>query len=287
MTSNAFSADAIAELVDALGTDAFADRLWIWIRKDFPIHHMTCLRFHQAEPSGEVSAVDLLFWRSADPPEVFHRGYDNYIRKHWRHDPIVRFLADLKEGASMLVQVNQPSDTSPNYYDEILRQNDMTDECALARRARGGVFNLSLFRNKNGPAELSIELLGRLKMLSTLMLALIERHWRLTHGKTEQHTQLSNISALLLERLVLERLELSERELVTCQAYLKGITTPQIAEQLGVKQSSVKTYLNRAYDKIGVRTRSELYQWCMSGALAQTWLQQGATSGSDRAPSIV
>ncbi len=267
MKSDAFPADVIAGLVDALGTDSFADRLWAWMRMELPIHHITCLRFQQASRNGEVSAVDLLFWRSTDPPEFFNRVYGDYIRKHWRHDPIVRFLSELDEGASLLVQVNQPSDSSPNYYDEILRSYETTDECALARRARGGVFNLSLFRNKN-QAELSLELLGRLKLMSNLILALIERHWRLTQGKAEQHTKLASVADLFRERLAVENLNLSERELKCCQAYLEGLATPQIAEQLGVKTSSIKTYLDRAYDKIGVRSRSELYQWCMAGALA-------------------
>ena len=49
--------------------------------------------------------------------------------------------------------------------------------------------------------------------------------------------------------------ELSPRELAVARMVGAGLTDKQIAQQLGVELSTVRTYLKRAFDKLGVQRR--------------------------------
>lgn len=49
--------------------------------------------------------------------------------------------------------------------------------------------------------------------------------------------------------------DLSPRELAVARMVGEGLTDKQIAQQLGVEQSTVRTYLKRAFDKLGVQRR--------------------------------
>lgn len=51
---------------------------------------------------------------------------------------------------------------------------------------------------------------------------------------------------------------LSKREIEVAECAAKGHTNRQIAEQLGLSEHTVKNYLSRAYEKLGVSTRMEL-----------------------------
>ena len=265
MSVEEFPSQIVAELVNTLGTDEFAGHLWKWIRSLIPVHHISCVRFHQSERLSSVTAVDLLFWRSVYSEEIFVRVYEDYSRKHWRHDPILRFLTDLNAGESILVHMQLPNPHAPNY-EELLPDTAPTDECTLARRGSGGVICLTLYRHEDD-AELSLAALSKLKQLSNLIMALIERHWRLTQGKVLSQIRPPDIATLFTNRLAIEGITLSEREAKSCIAFLEGTAIPKIAERLGVRASSVKTYLNRAYDKIGPRNRADLYQWSVSNTL--------------------
>jgi DNA-binding CsgD family transcriptional regulator len=55
--------------------------------------------------------------------------------------------------------------------------------------------------------------------------------------------------------------KLSARERQVAQAVLRGLTDKQIARELGVSVSSVRTYLNRLFDKTGAKRRAGLSAW--------------------------
>jgi DNA-binding CsgD family transcriptional regulator len=54
---------------------------------------------------------------------------------------------------------------------------------------------------------------------------------------------------------------LSPRERQVAHAVLRGLTDKQIARELGLSASSVRTYLNRLFDKTGTARRSGLAAW--------------------------
>ncbi len=61
------------------------------------------------------------------------------------------------------------------------------------------------------------------------------------------------------ERLLELGPELTARELDVCVRLLQGMTHDGIAVDLGVSLTTVKTYRNRAFDRLGIHFRNELF----------------------------
>ncbi|NLW05604.1 MAG: helix-turn-helix transcriptional regulator, partial [Pseudomonadaceae bacterium] len=57
---------------------------------------------------------------------------------------------------------------------------------------------------------------------------------------------------------------LSERERQVCAAVLQGKKSETIAYELEVAPSSVVTYRKRAYDKLGISSRAQLFALCQN-----------------------
>ena len=70
---------------------------------------------------------------------------------------------------------------------------------------------------------------------------------------------------------------LSRREREVALAVLRGLTDKQIAHELELSVSSVRTYLNRLFDKTGAARRAGLAQWAAR-------LRDGDDDGDDEAP---
>lgn len=58
---------------------------------------------------------------------------------------------------------------------------------------------------------------------------------------------------------------LTARELDVCEGILRGWTYDGIAVDLGLTPASVKTYRNRAFDRLGIHYRSQLFALLMPG----------------------
>lgn len=58
---------------------------------------------------------------------------------------------------------------------------------------------------------------------------------------------------------------LSKREKNICEAMLRGMTADAIAWELGISPSTVTTYRRRAYEKLGINSKSALFELCRRG----------------------
>lgn len=65
-------------------------------------------------------------------------------------------------------------------------------------------------------------------------------------------------------RIDLRNIRLSRREYQTCKCLLDGHTVPEVATALELRLSTAESYVKRAFEKLGVRTKWELLQWAHS-----------------------
>jgi two-component system, NarL family, nitrate/nitrite response regulator NarL len=75
---------------------------------------------------------------------------------------------------------------------------------------------------------------------------------------------------------------LSKRENDVVRAVAEGLTNREIAKQLGLTEHTVKNYLFRIFDKVGVSTRVELVLHSLSSA--KLVVTQDSTAAKSRAP---
>jgi two-component system nitrate/nitrite response regulator NarP len=82
---------------------------------------------------------------------------------------------------------------------------------------------------------------------------------RVRHGRTWIDPELAERSKQLAKSLaVRDRAPLAPRERQLIGYVRQGLRNRAIAEQLGVTEGTVKTYLHAIFEKLGVRTRTEL-----------------------------
>jgi DNA-binding CsgD family transcriptional regulator len=111
------------------------------------------------------------------------------------------------------------------------------------------VFALNFYRHRHQRA-LSDAQLAEFGRLGGLLMALARKHIALA-GPV--------LMPGMGERLLALQPELSAREIDVCARILQGMTQEGIAADLGIGLPTVKTYRNRAFTRMGIHFRSELF----------------------------
>ncbi|CAM3774350.1 helix-turn-helix transcriptional regulator [Roseateles saccharophilus] len=249
----------IAHLVDSLGTAAFPARLWEWLTDWGPLCNVCCVRFNQAGPGEEFTSMDWLFSHGTVDRGTLLQLFQVYADHHWRHDPVLPHIKDLGS-EPVLVDIRDPIPSAPGYVEELLQPYGVLEECSLAGRGHDGVYTVAVYRNQEQGA-FSLADLMHYKGLAELVIPLVRQHARLS--TTRAQTAPLGMVDRFDRRVATEGCRLSARERQACRGVLQGQTLDQLAGQFGVQSSSVKTYLERAFAKLGIRRKTELMAWCV------------------------
>ena len=146
----------------------------------------------------------------------------------------------------------------------------------------GSVFAVNFYRHQHQQPFRDNQISG-FESIAPVLLALARKHitlarpmtptlssaaWPLVHeADTEDghHAVAPTLSALpqglsaLRERLLRLQQGLTDRELDVCARVLQGMTHEGIASDLGLGVPTVKTYRNRAFARMGIHFRNELF----------------------------
>lgn len=143
---------------------------------------------------------------------------------------------------------------------------DIHDECILTRLVNGTTYSMSLARTRHLP-PFSLKELSLLKHLALVILPLSAAHHRLrgeiSSGDCASGASDRNPLAQWLPQL---HDKLTPREAHVCSSFINGLTTQAIAQDMGVKASTVNTYAKRAFEKLGVDTRRQLMALVLKSA---------------------
>lgn len=129
----------------------------------------------------------------------------------------------------------------------------------------GAVFAVNFYRHQHQRPFLDRQI-SDFENMAPVLLALARKHIALAQ---RQSTVLPPTPALphglpqhlpaLRERLLRAHAGLTERELDVCTRLLQGMTQEGIACDLGLSLPTVKTYRNRAFGRLGIHFRNELF----------------------------
>lgn len=120
----------------------------------------------------------------------------------------------------------------------------------------GGVLAVNLYRGMEQSSFRDDEV-DLLCSLAPPLLATVQLHLRLTAPQHAEHMQGGDAVTLNPEPAALAGLPRREREV--CQRLLRGWTYDGIAADLGISAGTVKTYRNRAFERMGLHHRNELF----------------------------
>lgn len=170
-----------------------------------------------------------------------------YLRFGYLHDPLQPEIEAVKQqGTLRIFALHEFADRmSPEFRREFFENTEIIDKITVLARGDAEVIALNFYRfAENGRFSISEDNLRR--DFWTLVSKIV-----LLHYSNEQSKQLkSPLNSL------------SAREKEICSAILRGLTTDAIAWELDVAPSTVTTYRRRAYQKLGINSKSALFALC-------------------------
>ena len=122
---------------------------------------------------------------------------------------------------------------------------------------QAGLLAVNLYRHDGQPA-FSDDAIDAVRCLARPLLACVSRHLALTMPANATGMTGSAFHSL------------TGRELEVCQRLLKGWTHDGIAADLGLSAGTIKTYRDRAFERLGIHHRNELFALAIDELRGQT-----------------
>lgn len=237
-----------AQFVDMIGNPAFGEEV------------VSCL--------NEWAGVD--FWSvyrlsPAMAPKMFisasHRGRDvsgdcfsRYTRGLYRDDRTFHVAQSISTaGRAAMTLWNEAEIPSP-HRDEIYRRHGIGERLSVVcADADDGLMAVNLYRYSASGSFRSADV-DTVQCLGYSLMSCVRKHIQFAVPGGGQR-----VPDCPAEQLLRHCPTLTRRELEVCERLLRGWTYEGIAVDLGLSPASVKTYRNRAFDRLGIHFRNELF----------------------------
>ena len=153
-------------------------------------------------------------------------------------------------------------DAPPEHRAKVYEAHGMAERVSLAQGVDGGLLALNFYRHAHQPAFDSAAL-ERLGTLAPALLAIVRKHVALSQG-TPSPAPLALEGSVAVPPDLESRLHrlcpaLTAREQAVCVRLLRGLTLEGIAADLNLALPTVKTYRQRAFARLGIHFRNELF----------------------------
>lgn len=249
----------LSELLDALGTPSFGARLYELINEQLPIEILTCssIGLHEG-----ISVRWLETKEAKLPQETLPQRqlFERYVKTYFREDPLwkqlIRFWRlPVDSDPTILLHRMQVHELKIPQWRNGYESHNITERVVMgAMHPRFGALALGFFcSGKLG--EFSPSDLSWLSGMAPLLLRLLMRHEGVRHDSSKAFSDLTAVE-MRFERI---RGRLTRREVQVCSRLLMGASFEEIGDALGIKHATVKTFRDRAFEKLGISSRFELF----------------------------
>lgn len=253
---------ALGDIIESVGTPHFVHRLTSFMNGIIPLDvvHVERSRFGAAAPLGYRCE-----WLGSGAVDDEQARLDHvmglYYERFQAADPL--FATIRGTTGTHLVVRDMSSIPAGEFRKRIFDERQIAHECVLTKDASHAQYSLAIVRRKHLPA-FSLSELSQLRHLGDFLFPLLELHSSMAAARKIANTPTSaDPLALFDARVAHEGIALSKREYESCKHLLAGRTVPETAAILGVRQSSAESYIERAFAKLGVRTKRDLAKWAV------------------------
>jgi DNA-binding CsgD family transcriptional regulator len=240
------------------------------------IGHLGSPRFGPAVLDGLHELVPAASWsvyRLGVRPALFlsaSRGVPDTTRDCWRaylsgphrSDRSFAQASDATDHAPLLCHLT--ADEAPEEHrTKVYEAHDVAERVSVAQtQDDGGVFAINFYRHGHQRA-FSDAALDSFGTLAPALLALVRKHMAMSppYGSSAADASAHDMEGRLRSLCP----ALTERERAVCIRLLQGMTQDGIASDLGLALPTVKTYRNRAFARLGIHFRNELFARVLSG----------------------
>lgn len=243
---------ALAVLMNDVGDITFPETLLKVLRQlagtDF------CSAF-QAEEDGSLTYLFAGGYHSQIPGFAERASLD-YARRYWQRDRVTRQMLNGGSGSGKVQVIRQAWNgiRDPEYRRDCYERAHVLERLTIYHSEEPRIFT-SLYRTRDsGPFPLSA--VERMEAVAPLLMAMVVKHVRLQSRplNVALHPPQQEIAGRLLQA----GYALSGREAEVSAGLLLGRTHREISEKVGLALSSIVTYRQRAYRKLGVNDRRGL-----------------------------
>ena len=258
---------ALGDIIESVGTPHFVHRLTSFMNGIIPLDvvHVERSRFGAAAPLG-YSCEWLGSGAVDDEQAELDHVMGLYYERYQAADPL--FAAIRGTTGTHLVVRDMSNIPAGEFRKRIFDERQIAHECVLTKDASHAQYSLAIVRRKHLPA-FSLSELSQLRHLGDFLFPLLELHSSMSAARKVANTATSTDRLALFDaRVAHEGITLSKREYESCKHLIVGRTVPETAAILGVRQSSAESYIQRAFAKLGVRTKRDLAKWALEAPAA-------------------
>lgn len=235
---------ALGALIDTLGAPDFATRSLAAINRSVQAASWAVYRLRaDRAPVLHLSAA-------AGVQDTTGACFAAYAGGLYRRDrSFDRVRAGGRTGQAEVLRMHADEAPNPDHRDAIYRRHGMLERLSVAALDDdGSLLAVNLYHHEHQGRFTAAEQ-ERFAAMAPLMLAIVRRHLALAAPvRAEPRAALAAACPAL-----------TARELDVCERLLRGWSHDGIAADLGLSVATVKTYRSRAFDRLGLHFRSELF----------------------------
>lgn len=172
----------------------------------------------------------------------------------YRRDRSFDLVRQQRAGDAVLLRMHADEVPNPAHRDAIYLRHAVLERLSLAwTQADGSLLAINLYHHAHQGRFGALEV-ERFADAAPVVRAAIERHIALAAAPDDLRSQLRQCSAAL-----------TERELDVLVRLADGLTYDGIAADLGLSVGTVKTYRARAFERLGIHFKAQLFQRLRQG----------------------
>lgn len=234
---------ALAGLIGAIGDERFADRALEALNAPLRAASWAVYRvWRDRAPVIHCSASHGVPDTTRDCFAAYRDGLYRADRSFDRVDAVAA------PGHAAVLHMRADDAPSSEHRDRIYRRHRVLERLSVAARDDdGSLLAINLYHHEHqGPFSGTER--ERLESIAPLLLAGVKRHLALRAQPVDARGALLSACP-----------QLTERELDVCERLLQGMSHDGIAADLALSLATVKTYRARAFTRLGLHFRSELF----------------------------
>ncbi len=238
---------SVGAMVECLGTDDFGARL---LQQLHPLLPAASWSVYQVGPG---CAPQLYLSASLGIPDTTRDCWNAYLSGPVQGDRSLGF--DEAPGQRMQLCHITAREVPNEHRARVYEAHGMAERVSIVQHADdGALFAVNFYRHGHQSA-LSDAQIGNFEQLAPALLALARKQVALRGPVPAPQRS----PEALRQRLLQHSDALTARELDVCTRLLRGMTQDGIAADLALSLPTVKTYRNRAFARLGIHFRNELF----------------------------
>ncbi len=236
---------ALAGIIDELGQPGFPRVL---LGRVSPLVPAASFSVYQI---GSGRTPRLFMSATHGVPDCTHDCWRAYLSGPHRTDR--SFAAAAAEPGILLCHVDA-AEVPPEHRARVYEAHGMAERISAVRReADGALFALNLYRHQHQHPFTDTQV-AAFEAMAPALVALARKHVALTPDRRDDRTV-----DHWRGRLAALDAGLTAREIDVCARLLRGMTQEGVAADLRLGLTTVKTYRNRAFARLGIHFRNELF----------------------------